>query len=315
MQTVLVTGINGFVGRHVARQLHDRGVSIIGIGTDDSLAGELEDLGITYVACDLTSPEEVAQLDLSTISAIINLAGIANVSRSAGQSDVYNRVNVGVHQILYEECLRRHISPRIVAVSTGAVYDSNQAMPLTEESALVQDDNTNEYVISKKKAEQVVLELNQRGLRCLIARPFNHTGPGQQPGFLLPDLYDQVIESLKTRQPLSVGNLKTKRDFTDVRDVAKAYTELALCDQSRLTSDVYNICSGTSISGEELLHILATECELNNVQLEVDPRRLRKNEVMDIYGSAARLQAATGWQPVIPIQTTIRDFVKNKRVS
>jgi len=313
MSKILVPGVNGFVGHHVATQLHERGFGILGVGNQPKLEADLGGIVETYVSCDLTDPTAVSKLDLKDVSAIINLAGFAKVGDSHGQGDLYNKVNVGVHKVLYQECLNQGVSPRIVAVSTGAVYDPNQPLPITEESALIPDEQTNEYVISKKLTEQAVLEFNQTGLRCIIVRPFNHTGPGQLPGFLLPDLYEQIKMSQANKTPLMVGNLKTKRDFTDVRDVARAYVELATCDESRLNHSVYNICSGKSVEGTKILQILSEACGVKNLEMQIDPSRIRKNDVMDIYGSCERLNTDTGWQPTISIDQTIHDFVSQKQ--
>lgn len=311
MTKVLVTGVNGFVGHHVAHELHDRGIEVFGLGNQPELDGNLTGIVNEYAGLDLTNPEEVAKLALDGIDAVINLAGFAKVGESRGQGELYNRVNVGVHTVLYEEILKRGLTPRIIAVSTGAVYDPNQPMPITEDSELIDDDKTNEYVVSKKLTEQAVMAFNDRGLRCIIARPFNHTGPGQLPGFLLPDLYEQIKESQASGQPLKVGNLDTKRDFTDVRDVARYYVELALSPSENLKHNIYNICSGKSVQGKEILRLLAEACGITDLKTEIDPARLRPNDVMDIYGSSQRLTEAVGELQLIPIEQTIRDFVAN----
>lgn len=313
MLHILVTGVNGFVGHHVAEQLHERGYEILGVGNQPELEENLSEIVDSYVSCDLTDAESVSKIDLTQVSAIINLAGFAKVGDSKGQGELYNRVNVGVHTTLYQECLNQGVAPRIVAVSTGAVYDPNQPMPITEQSKLIDDDKTNEYVISKKLTEEAVLAFEKNGLRCIIARPFNHTGPGQLPGFLLPDLAEQVEIAKKSGSKLLVGNLETKRDFTDVRDVANAYIELALCDESRLTKNIYNICSGRSIAGKEILQMLLKACDATNLETEVDPNKIRPNDVMDIYGSHDLLSQDTGWQPTINIETIISDFVAESK--
>lgn len=312
MTKILVTGVNGFVGHHVAKQLHERGIEVFGVSNQPGLQADLNGVVDTYLSCDLVDPASAAQLDLNGVGAIINLAGFAKVGDSRGQGELYNHVNVGVHSVLYRECLNQGVSPRIIAVSTGAVYDPEQPLPITEESELIPDKKTNEYVISKKLTEEAVLKFSQQGLRCIIARPFNHTGPGQLPGFLLPDLYEQVKESQAKGRALRVGNLETKRDYTDVRDVARAYVDLALAEETDLKHNVYNICSGKSIQGREILRILAAACGIENLDTETDPARLRKNDVMDIYGSRERLTTDTGWEPSISIEQTIRDFVSQK---
>ncbi len=313
MSRVLVTGVNGFVGHHVAEQLRERGEEVIGVGNQSELQDNLGAIVDEYIGCDLTNPKEVAKIALSGVDAIINLAGFASVGDSRGKGEIYNSVNVGVHAVLYQECINQGVKPRIIAISTGAVYDSSQPLPITEESSLVEDDKTNEYVVSKKKTEEAVTKFTELGLRCIIARPFNHTGTGQMPGFLLPDLYDQIIASQASGEPLMVGNLSTKRDFTDVRDVAKAYIDLALCDEDKLRHNVYNICSGRSVAGQTILDILARTIGISDLATEIDKSKIRPNDVMDIYGSSDKLHADTGWQPLIPIEQTIEDFVKNKK--
>lgn len=312
MTKILVTGVNGFVGHHVANELHIRNINILGVGNQPELEPDLQNTVGEYIGTDLTDADEVAKLNLRSVDAIINLAGFAKVGESRGQGELYNRVNVGVHTTLYQECLNQGVSPRIIAVSTGAVYDPEQRMPINEGSSLIPNEKTNEYVISKKLTEEAVLAFNAKGLRCIIARPFNHTGPGQLPGFLLPDLYEQVIESKLSGQPLKVGNLETKRDFTDVRDVARAYVELALAEDESLDYPIYNICSGKSVQGKEILRLLAEAVRITNLQTEINPARLRPNDVMDIYGSYGRLAANTGWEPTFSIEQTVADFVAAK---
>jgi GDP-4-dehydro-6-deoxy-D-mannose reductase len=312
-EKILVTGINGFVGHHVAQQLHKRGFEVLGIGNQSALDTNLVNIVDEYVGCDLTSPEEVAKINLANIDAIINLAGFAKVGDSRGQGELYNRVNVGVHTVLYEECLRQKVYPRIIAVSTGAVYDSKQPLPITEESVLIPDERTNEYVISKKLMEQEVSEFGSKGLRVIVARPFNHSGPGQLPGFLLPDLGEQIKEALKEKKPLMVGNLQTKRDYTDVRDVARAYIALATCANEKLTHEIYNICSGKSVAGTEILNKLTKAFGADSISVKVDENRIRANDVMDIYGSRERITQDTDWAPEISVETMINDYAEWKK--
>jgi GDP-4-dehydro-6-deoxy-D-mannose reductase len=310
VKKILVTGINGFVGHHVANQLHEQGFEVLGVGNQPELQSDLNAVVGTYISCDLTNPEEVKNIDLSEISAIINLAGFASVGDSEGKEDLYNKVNIGVHTVLYDECLRQNVKLRIIAVSTGAVYDPNQELPITENSALIPRDKTNVYVISKQKMEEAVAGYASKGLKVIIARPFNHSGPGQLPGFLLPDLGIQIEDAVRAKKPLLVGNLETKRDYTDVRDVAKAYIALATAPDSSLVHDVYNICSGKSLAGKEILQTLAEAFGAQHLEIQVDQSRIRPNDVMNIYGSRDRLTQDTGWQPTIPVEQMVRDYVQ-----
>lgn len=314
-EKILVTGVNGFVGHHVVAQLHNEGYDVVGVGNQPELQSDLDNTVGEYIECDLTSPEEVAKIDLTEVRAIINLAGFAKVGDSRGQGELYERVNIGVHTTLYDECLKQGVSPRIIAVSTGAVYDPNQPLPITEDSLLIPSDKTNEYVISKQKMEEAVLGYKSKGLKVIITRPFNHSGPGQLPGFLLPDLGEQIADAVATDKPLMVGNLETKRDYTDVRDVAKAYVALATVDEDLLNNEIYNICSGKSVSGKEILGLLTEAFEASDVEIEVDQSRIRPNDVMDIYGSSDRLTNDTGWKPTFTVEQMVRDYANWKKSS
>jgi GDP-4-dehydro-6-deoxy-D-mannose reductase len=313
MSYILVTGVNGFVGHHVASLLHERSIRVIGVGREPKPQTDLAGVLDSYVSCDLTDRGQVASIDLSAVDAIINLAGFAKVGESRGQGELYNRINVGVHTTLYQECINQGVSPRIIAVSTGAVYDPNQELPITEESDLVSRDRTNEYTISKQKMEEAVTAFNDRGLQCIIVRPFNHSGPGQLPGFLLPDLGEQIEEAAQQGVPLMVGNLATKRDYTDVRDVARAYVELATVGAERLNHTIYNICSGVSTKGTTILDLLKESFGASDVEVKVDQSRIRPHDVMDIYGSRDRLTQDTGWQPEISVEQMVQDYANWKK--
>lgn len=310
---VLVTGVNGFVGHHVAHALKDRDIRVIGVGNQSELAEDLKNIVEQYISCDLVDPDKVSQLDLRDIDAIINLAGFANVGESIGQGELYNTVNIGVHTVLYQECINQNVSPRIIAVSSGSVYDTSQPLPITEESKLIERNKANEYAVSKKLMEEAVLEFNDKGMDCIIVRPFNHSGPGQLPGFLLPDLGEQIKQAAKKNEPLMVGNLETKRDYTDVRDVARAYAELVACDRSKLHHTIYNVCSGESRKGSDILRLLAEAFDAPDLKTQVDPKRIRPNDCMDIYGSNRRLADDIGWKPEISVEQMVKDYAAWKK--
>lgn len=304
MARVLVSGVNGFVGKHLARELSERDCEVVGVGRDDEPDGRIAGILSNYYSVDLTSPAEVDGLNLDGIDAVISLAGLAKVGESFKEPEAYMRVNVDILRILGEKLITNKSQARVVAVSTGAVYDSTCPMPLTENSKLT--DGGSPYVKSKIKMESVAVELSRRGLSCIIARPFNHSGPEQETGFLLPDLYDKIRHSKTTSRPLKVGNLDTKRDYTDVRDVVKAYSDLALAPV--LNFEIYNICSGQSTAGKEILDWLQKAMG-TSLPAELDETLLRPNDPMEIYGSYQRLADDTGWKPEIPIHQTIEDLV------
>lgn len=300
---ILVTGTNGFVGRHLSKELKKQGHIVVGTGLD-GVAVEIKDVVDEYVEnVDLTNQDDVNKLPIKSLDAVINLAALAQVGASFGKQEEYNRVNTLVQTNIAEIVQKQNPSVRLVAISTGAVYDSQQTMPLTEESKLAT--NASPYALSKVAMENALMKYVDMGLNIIVARPFNHIGPGQMPGFLLPDLANQ----LKKRNTVTVGNIKTKRDYTDVRDVVKAYALLAT--NNKLNSRTYNVCSGVSITGGEILGILAAAINKTDVEVVVDESRLRPNDPVEIYGDYTKLANDTGWRPIIPLEQTIKDFVES----
>jgi GDP-4-dehydro-6-deoxy-D-mannose reductase len=242
---------------------------------------------------------------LDKVNAIINLAGLANVGASFGAEELYKKVNVDVLGIIGERLLELKSKSRLIAISTGAVYDPDQPLPLTEKSKVIKSGSP--YSMSKLMMEDVAKDLRKRGLDCVTVRPFNHTGPGQAPGFLIPDLFEKLTKFKETGEPVKVGNLSTKRDYTDVRDIVKGYVDLAVSEI--LEFDLYNICSGTSRSGQDILDLMVEAMGLTGkVKVEVDQSLIRPSDPPELYGSRERLTEETGWEPEIPLEQTIRDF-------
>jgi GDP-4-dehydro-6-deoxy-D-mannose reductase len=309
MLKILVTGVNGFVGKHVVRELKQRGYKVVGLGNSGPAHPEIKDSLEAYHLCDLGDADQVAALPLQDINAVINLAGLANVGASFDAAETYKRINVAVLENL-GNCLRNMNSKaRMIAVSTGAVYASNQPLPLTERSRTVTDGSP--YAQSKLLMEDAAKALRKKGLEVAIVRPFNHIGPGQGEGFLVPDLYKKLLAFKVAGEPVRVGNLHTKRDYTDVRDIAKAYADLAVSQS--LDFDTYNICSGASHSGQEILNTFLKEMGLEEkVKIEQDPQLVRPNDPPELVGSHHRLTEETGWEPTIPLKETIHDFVASK---
>jgi GDP-4-dehydro-6-deoxy-D-mannose reductase len=192
----------------------------------------------------------------------------------------------------------------VLVVSSGAVYDARQALPLTEESRI---GHGSPYVVSKLLVEHQAGYYATRGLDVVVARPFNHIGPGQGPGFLVPDLYGAVRAAATTDGIVRVGDLDTRRDYTDVRDVVRAYRLLLEADE--LEHRLFNVCSGRSWSGRELLDLLAEALDVRGLTVEVDPARVRPDDPREVVGSAARLDEAVGWKPAFDVVTSITDFV------
>jgi len=207
---------------------------------------------------------------------------------------------------LCEYYLKQESKPRIILVSSGAIYNPDQTMPINESGDI---SLSSPYSISKVLNENQAEYYRKRGLDCVVVRPFNHIGPGQSKGFILPDLFDRLSQ-LGENKTITTGNIETRRDYTDVRDIVKAYGRLALAET--LKSNIYNICSGKSYSGVEILNILEEIMGLEEVVLEIDQSLVRPNDTPEIIGDSSRLKEELNWQPEIDINQTISDFVKSK---
>lgn len=306
MSAILVTGINGFVGGHLAVALNDSGIEVSGIITEADLNKQLLPLVARKYSCDLTDDKQVSKINLSSYDAIIHLAGLANVGLSYSHPELYMKVNVVPLINLCKNLLRQKVSARLITISSGTVYDNHQPIPFTETSKLAGSGSP--YVMSKIAMEKAAKEYIDQGIDCVIARPFNHTGPGQNKGFLVPDLFHKIQEAKRTGAPLLVGNLATRRDYTDVRDVVKAYISLATNGSNSLSSHIYNICSNQSHSGEEILKLIRQFIsETDDIKVEVDSALIRPDEPVELRGDNSLIQKDTGWTPSIPFQQTLKD--------
>ena len=301
MERVLVTGANGFVGQHVVDALQRFDCQVIGLTKTPDISNELAAKLDAHFVCDLTNPEEAANLTLGGLTGVINLAGIAVNNPNESDAAKLIDTNITVHTNLYEQLLRQNAAPRVIAVSSGAVYSPDQAMPLTEESELAA--NATAYVASKIAMEQTIKPFGAMGLDIVVARPFNHTGPLQLPGFLVPDWAEKLSLQGPGEKP-DVSRLGSWRDFLDARDVADAYTKLLFAPKDTLSQPVYNICSGQPIQSYRVIELLAKE-------LGVDlPFEDKPSSESVIYGSSARLSQDTQWQQAIPLEQTMHDFAR-----
>lgn len=297
---MIISGINGFVGHHLARELASSNISVIGIGRDADLAPDLKGIVEEYYSADLA----VSWPEVTNVDAIIHLAGLAAVGPSFDNPQKYINLNSAMVTNMCEYYLKQDKKPRILVVGSGAVYSADQPMPIDENATL---GFSSPYAVSKVVTEHQCAYYNKRGLDCIVARPFNHIGPGQTSGFLLPDLTSGLIEAHKNNTPLLMGDLSTKRDYTDVRDVARAYQLLATTPE--LHHKIYNVCSGKSIAGNDILNTVKDLLKFDDVTVEVDQTRIRPNDPKDIFGNSQALQSDTGWSPSTPISQTIADYV------
>jgi GDP-4-dehydro-6-deoxy-D-mannose reductase len=291
--TVLVTGASGFAGSHLMKQLQTT--------TREQL------VGTTGSQLDLTDYEAVKGL-LAEVrpTMIYHLAAFSSPALSFGRPAEAINSTLLMQINLFEACLELGLAPRILLVSSGQIYGSagTRNLPLTEEAPL---DFVSPYAVAKAGQEHLASYYGRRGFDIIIARPFNHVGPGQQPGFLVADLAQQVAElEQRPGTSLKVGNLSSKRDYTDVRDIVRAYVLLAA--QGR-PGQIYNVCTGKPTSGQQILDLLLSSSH-QTITTEPDPSRMRPADIPELYGDPSKLQTDTDWHPVFSLDQTLRDTLE-----
>jgi GDP-4-dehydro-6-deoxy-D-mannose reductase len=290
----LLTGGTGFVGTWLAGHLRDMG---------DEVAILPEEIDITDV------PSVVAHLREAEPEVVYHLAALTHVGRSWESPEETFRVNaVGTLDLL--EAVRACVgTARVVIISSAEVYGNGDGSVLSEDAPLRP---VNPYAASKVAAEFLGVQAYLgRGLDVVRARPFNHVGPGQADTFVVSALARRIVEAERSGQSeISVGNLEAARDFTDVRDVVRAYRLLAL---HGAPGGVYNVCSGSATSIFSLLNELIglAHCSLSTVE---DPSLFRPLDVPVLVGDCAALRALTGWHPEIPRASTLEDVLADWRL-
>jgi len=302
IKKILVTGANGFVGNHLSKELKGSGYSVVGVGGEIGSSQKPDGLD-EYLVVDLTDREKVENINLSKIDGVIHLAGLASVGPSFSDPMKYIDTNIGIEVNLFEACIKQKNKPRFIIISSGTIYSPKNEMPLNEESSILPN---SPYAVSKMGQEEMALYYKSIGFDVVIARPFNHIGPGQGLGFIVPDLVKQIVDfSNGSIDKVMVGNLDSKRDYTDVRDISRAYR---LLYEKGKSGEVYNICSGSAISGNKILNGLM---KIKGISAEVksDESKLRPSDNPLVVGDYSKIKKDTGWQPEISIEQTLKDIL------
>jgi GDP-4-dehydro-6-deoxy-D-mannose reductase len=236
---------------------------------------------------------------------VYHLAALAHVGRSWDDPAATLAQNQAMSLAVLEAARTEAPNATVVFVSSGEVYGPPDSLPV-DESALLRPQNP--YAVSKAAGDLLAgFYADAHGVRVVRARSFNHAGPGQPPIYALASFARQVAAGLEAGDdPIRVvtGSPDTRRDYTDVRDVVRAYRRLGAADWA----GAVNVCSGRTASARELVAGLgpAAGAKIEHV---VDQRLVRAHEVMEIRGSAARLRELTGWEPEISLETTLADTV------
>lgn len=298
----LVTGCNGFAGKHLLKHLISEGDKVVG-------ASRTPIKGIDGV--------EVHQLDLSSVSScedllrkinpdvIYHLAAVAFVPDAEANFLGTLEANVFGTSNLVKACKILQKPPRFVFPSSSEVYGkvSVENLPISE-SAPVRP--ANNYSASKAMAEIVIERYAREGsIIPVIFRPFNHIGPGQSTNFVISSFASQIATAMKKggSGKIRVGNLEAKRDFSDVRDIVRGYRLGALKGNG-----IYNLGSGKAHTIESLLKKLI-ELSGIKIEIEVDPTRLRGPEVLEFRADASKAKKELGWEPKISIDESLKEIL------
>lgn len=300
---VLVTGATGFAGRHLLAHLLARGSRVQAWANPNGrgLTERSSDGRVTWSIVDVTDREAVALAIAAAPPAVVHhCAGFADVHRARHEAASALRVNVIGTDAVLNGVARAGLRIPVVVTGSALVYrPSTEA--LVEESPL---GPTGPYGVSKLAQE--MLAIGAPG-HVIVARPFNHAGPGQSAAYVTSSFARQIAEAEAGLRPavLRVGNLDARRDITDVRDTVDAYVRLS---EHGSPGRAYNVCRGEAYRIGDLLDRLIA-CSTLAIAVERDPERLWPDDNPVVLGSAARIQAETGWAARIPIEQTLADLL------
>lgn len=306
---ILVTGAAGFVGRHVVRVLRGRGHEVVaasleGLVVEDAipLALDVRDHAAVRAAFAEKRPE-----------AVLHLAAIAFVPAVTKDPLLGFETNATGTLVVLSALREAAPDARCVVISTAEVYGRSDlgAKPLPEETPL---SPASLYGASKAAAEHLARAFALEGQDVVVLRPFNHIGPGQDKAYVVSSFAFQIAELERSGGGvLRHGNLDAIRDFTDVRDMVRAYALALEAPRGKLTAGVpYNVCSGRGVAIAELVKRLVAMAGVP-VRTELDPTRVRKVDVPVFVGDPARFRDAVGFTPEIDFDTTLRDILAAAR--
>jgi len=302
-----VTGLTGFVGRHLRALLESEGWEVLGT----SYPERPQDADKVFFL-DLRSESDVQRLVKDVRPRrVFHLAALSNVQQSwLKRTEALETNFMGTYHLL--EAVRREApEARVLVVSSSDVYGLHGL----RDARLREDHPT--QAVSPYAATKICAEIlagfysRIERLDAVIARPFPHTGPGQTPDFVCSDWASQIARIERDGAPavIKVGNIEVERDFLDVRDIVRAYQ--GLLDKGR-AGEIYNVASGHAVS---LRWILESLLALSGrpITIEPDPAKFRKADIPSLAGDNEKIRKETGWEPRIPLGRTLRDLLEDRR--
>jgi nucleoside-diphosphate-sugar epimerase len=285
----LITGINGFTGKYLAAELQAAGYRVFGT------AHHGEETGSDVHPVDLLDREHLREVVTEVRPDVVaHLAAISFVAH--GDAEAIYRVNLVGTRNLLEALAGLEARPRCVLLASSANVYGNAPVEVIDET--VPPAPANDYAVSKLAMEYLARLWTER-LPIVITRPFNYTGVGQPPNFLLP----KIVAHFQARAPLiELGNTDVARDFSDVRTVAAVYRRLL---EVAPAGEVLNVCSGRAHTLADVLRMMGGIAGYE-MEVKVNPAFVRANEVKRLLGSVAKLTRIIGSLPAIPLEETLR---------
>ena len=305
----LITGAAGFVGNHLARLLLDKDIEVWGTllndreKMDEDIAGRVH-----LMTCDIRDAGQVRSV-LTTCRPdyIFHLAAQSNVARSWENPTETFEINVLGTIRLLDEIACSAKDAKTLLVGSAEEYGKAAASqgPIKENTPL---DPVNPYGASKAVVSMLFKQYWVKfGLPLIYVRAFNHIGPGQAPGFVTVDFARQIaaIETGAGEPVMKVGNLEARRDFTDVRDVVKAYWALVTHGSP---GEVYNVASGRAVAIQKILDILLRQAAVK-IEVRQDEAKMRASDIPGLLGDITKIEAETGWKPTITVEQSLKDIL------
>jgi len=305
----MITGIAGFVGSHLAEHLLEQGCDVSGISlpkiAPDNLAHILKKISL-YRSDLLDKDNTRAIIDDARPDCVFHLAANSSVSSSWDNPAQTFEINIltGIH--LLESCRALKNQVRILFVGSAEIYGGNKLSGKLNERSRFEPQNP--YAISKLALDLASEQIAKaRGMHLVRMRPMSHTGPRQGTGFAIPDWAKQIseIEAGEVEPIVKTGNLEAHRDFSDVRDIVRAY---ALAAKNGLPGEAYLVCSGHSRKIRDALEKLLSLAKVS-ISYEQDPKMQRPSDPSIFSASYSKLFNATGWRPKISFEKTLRDIL------
>ncbi|WP_019635689.1 GDP-mannose 4,6-dehydratase [Paenibacillus fonticola] len=311
MKTALITGVTGFAGSHLARFLKDQEIKVYGTTRSSSIIPP-SNLIDELIISDLDSKEKCIQIiEKAKPDVIFHMAAQSNVKLAWEQPSNTFLTNTVTTMYLFEAVREVSYDIRIVNIGSSEEYGyfDGVQFPITEKSPL---NPTNPYGISKMSTSLLVKQFFEIfDLDIVHVRPFNHIGPGQKRGFVVPDFAYQIVNIERGLQDsiIHVGNLSSKRDFTDVRDIVRGYAMIA---EKGMKGQTYNLCSGQATSIKTILQMMIS-LSSKQISIKIDPDKFRPVDIPVYYGSNHKVKKQISWDRNIDLTQSLVDVLEEIR--